>query len=242
MILENRDMKYAKYGVALLFLLYLFVFGIEGLGIYLTGVFNGDVSFLYFMYLILYSLLLIAILFWFKRQKIATHSNRQKWKWSYLGYFALVLLWFFFERWVLQTFQDSLVPVVHQTKLPSSIYLNGPGISGTLFFVLATVTSPMIEEFIFRGYLMNVFFKESKFHLDILLSGFLFAVFHLIHQYRDPVTFALYFCSGFFFAAVYKKTKDIRLPIFLHAFSNFLTFWKPIWIFVYNYIYWHFLV
>ena len=36
-------MKYAKHGVALLFLLYLFVFGIEGLGIYLTGVFNGDV-------------------------------------------------------------------------------------------------------------------------------------------------------------------------------------------------------
>ena len=235
-------MKYAKHGVALLFLLYLFVFGIEGLGIYLTGVFNGDVSFLYFMYLILYSLLLIAILFWFKRQKIATHSNRQKWKWSYLAYFALVFLWFFFERWVLQAFQDLLVPVVRQTKLPTSIYLNGLGISATLFFVLATVTSPMIEEFIFRGYLMNVFFKESKFHLDVLLSGFLFAVFHLIHQYRDPITFSLYFCSGLFLATVYKKHKDIRLPIFLHGFSNFLTFWKPIWIFIFNYIYWHFLV
>ena len=235
-------MKYAKQGVALLFLLYLFVFGIDGLGIYLTRVFNGDLSFLYFMYLILYSLLLIAILFWLKKQKIDFRSNKQKWKWSYLRYFALVILWFFFERWVLQTFQDLLVPVVHQTKLPSSIYLNGPGISGTLFFILATVTSPMIEEFIFRGYLMNVFFKESKFHLDVLLSGFLFAAFHLIHQYRDPVTFALYFCSGLFFAAVYKKYKDIRLPIFLHGFSNFLTFWKPIWIFIFNYIYWHFLV
>jgi caax amino protease family len=236
------DMKYARHGVALLLLLYLFVFGIDGLGIYLTGVFNGDVSFLYFMYLILYSLLLITILFWFKRQKIATCSNKQKWKWSYLAYFALVFLWFFFERWVLQAFQDLLVPVVRQTKLPTSIYLNGLGISATLFFVLATVTSPMIEEFIFRGYLMNVFFKESKFHLDVLLSGFLFAVFHLIHQYRDPITFSLYFCSGLFLAAVYKKHKDIRLPIFLHGFSNFLTFWKPIWIFIFNYIYWHFLV
>ena len=235
-------MKYAKHGVALLLLLYLFVFGIDGLGIYLTGVFNGDVSFLYFMYLILYSLLLIAILFWLKKQKIDFRSNKQKWKWSYLRYFALVILWFFFERWVLQTFQDLLVPVVRQTKLPTSIYLNGPGISSTLFFVLATITSPMIEEFIFRGHLMNAFFKESKFHLDVLLSGFLFAAFHLIHQYRDPVTFALYFCSGLFFAAVYKKHKDIRLPIFLHGFSNFLTFWKPIWIFIFNYIYWHFLV
>ena len=68
-------MKYAKHGVALLFLLYLFVFGIEGLGIYLTGVFNGDVSFLYFIYLILYSLLLIGILLWFKRQKIVFCSG-----------------------------------------------------------------------------------------------------------------------------------------------------------------------
>ena len=194
------------------------------------------------MYLILYSLLLIAILFWLKKQKIDFRSNKQKWKRSYLRYFALVILWFFFERWVLQTFQDLLVPVVRQTKLPTSIYLNGPGISSTLFFVLATITSPMIEEFIFRGYLMNVFFKESKFHLDVLLSGFLFAVFHLIHQYRDPITFSLYFCSGLFLAAVYKKHKDIRLPIFLHGFSNFLTFWKPIWIFIFNYIYWHFLV
>lgn len=235
-------MKYAKLGVAILFLLVLFMFGIEGLGIYLTGVFNGDLSFLYFMYLILYSLLLIAILFWLKKQKIDFRSNKQKWKRSYLRYFALVILWFFFERWVLQTFQDLLVPVVRQTKLPTSIYLNGPGISSTLFFVLATVTSPMIEEFIFRGYLMNVFFKESKFHLDVLLSGFLFAVFHLIHQYRDPITFSLYFCSGLFLAAVYKEHKDIRLPIFLHGFSNFLTFWKPIWIFIFNYIYWHFLV
>ena len=235
-------MKYAKRGVAILFLLVLFMFGIEGLGIYLTGVFNGDLSFLYFMYLILYSLLLIAILFWLKKQKIDFRSNKQKWKWSYLRYFALVILWFFFERWVLQTFQDLLVPVVRQTKLPTSIYLNGPGISSTLFFVLATITSPMIEEFIFRGYLMNAFFKESKFHLDVLLSGFLFAAFHLIHQYRDPVTFSLYFCSGLFFATVYKKYKDIRLPIFLHGFSNFLTFWKPIWIFIFNYIYWHFLV
>ena len=195
-------MKYAKHGVALLFLLYLFVFwGLRAFGIYLTGVFNGDVSF----FIHLFDSLLFAShrhSIWLKRQKIVVRSNIQKWKWHYLGYFSLVLLWFFVERWVLQTFQDLLVPVVHQTKLPSSIYLNGPGISGTLFFVLATVTSPMIEEFIFRGYLMNVFFKESKFHLDVLLSGFLFAAFHLIHQYRDPVTFSLYFCLGIFFATV----------------------------------------
>ena len=52
----------------------------------------------------------------------------------------------------------------------------------------------------------------------------------------------LYFIFGLFVAAVYKKHRDLRLVILLHSFSNFLVYWKPIWIFIYNYIYWHFLV
>ncbi|KXT78559.1 CPBP family glutamic-type intramembrane protease [Streptococcus sp. DD13] len=89
--------------------------------------------------------------------------------------------------------------------------------------------------------LFKLFDLAQTDFLRIDNHGF-FLTFHLIHQYRDSVTFSLYFCSELFFAAVYKKIKDIRLPIFLHAFSNFLTFWKPIWIFIFNYIYWHFLV
>ena len=58
-----------KHGLAFTVPVIFICFGIEGLGIYLTGVFNGDVSFLYFIYLILYSLLLIGILLWFKGRR-----------------------------------------------------------------------------------------------------------------------------------------------------------------------------
>ena len=119
--------------------------------------------------------------------------------------------------------------------------INPDVISVSTFF--STYFSKTVKNADIISFIKGLFnFYRSKIHLDVLLSGFLFAAFHLIHQYRDPVTFALYFCSGLFFAAVYKKSKDIRLPIFLHGFSNFLTFWKPIWIFIYNYIYRHFLV
>ena len=128
--------------------IYLFL-GLKVLVSTLTGVFNGDVSFLYFMYLILYSFTTSSpFYFWFKRQKIATHSNRQKWKWSYLNYFVWCFFGSFFERWVLQTFQICLFLSFiklncHPLFIPKWAWYFGYSV-----FVLATVTSPMIEEFI----------------------------------------------------------------------------------------------
>lgn len=52
----------------------------------------------------------------------------------------------------------------------------------------------------------------------------------------------IYFIGGVFFAEIYKKHRDLRLVILLHSFSDFLICWKPLWIFIYNFIYWHFLV
>ncbi|HEU7681499.1 TPA: hypothetical protein VWD07_000846 [Streptococcus pneumoniae] len=42
------------------------------------------------------------------------------------------------------------------------------------------------------------------------------------------------------FALVYRSTDNLRLTILCHSFFNFLNHAKPIWIFVYNYIYYHF--
>ncbi|MFQ7323279.1 MAG: hypothetical protein ACLRPC_01580 [Streptococcus sp.] len=96
-------MKYAKHGLALLFLLYLFVFGIEGLGIYLTGVFNGDLSFLYF---ILFDSLLFcfSLAFFIVVQKTEDSHSFQytEMEVALSGVFALVLfvVLLFVERWV----------------------------------------------------------------------------------------------------------------------------------------------
>ncbi|MDG8295857.1 CPBP family glutamic-type intramembrane protease [Streptococcus pneumoniae] len=49
-----------------------------------------------------------------------------------------------------------------------------------------------------------------------------------------------YSLIGFFFALVYRSTDNLRLTILCHSFFNFLNHAKPIWIFVYNYIYYHF--
>ncbi|VTS72836.1 metal-dependent CAAX amino terminal membrane protease [Streptococcus australis] len=66
---------------------------------------------------------------------------------------------------------------------------------------------------------------------------------------RNKVAKIIAIVIVFIFGGAYiynKLTKPSLCPktakLYQHGFSNFLTFWKPIWIFIYNYIYWHFLV
>ncbi|WP_257639476.1 CPBP family intramembrane glutamic endopeptidase [Streptococcus pneumoniae] len=59
----------------------------------------------------------------------------------------------------------------------------------------------------------------------------------MILSHRDPISLLYYSLIGFFFALVYRSTDNLRLTILCHSFFNFLNHAKPIWIFVYNYIY-----
>lgn len=141
-------------------------------------------------------------------------------------------------------FQNYIVPAPDDLlpRLPDSVFLQGTGIVVFLKFVQSIMTGPILEELLCRAYVMNTFFKNSRFHLDVLVSALLFSGLHLAFVFRDPISFLLFFVGGVFLAEIYKKHRDLRLVILLHAFYNFLPYWKPIWIFVYNYIYWHFLV
>lgn len=87
---------------------------------------------------------------------------------------------------------------------------------------------------------MNTFFPKSKYYLDVILSAIIFGISHLILSHRDPISLLYYSLIGFFFALVYRSTDNLRLTILCHSFFNFLNHAKPIWIFVYNYIYYHF--
>ncbi|HGQ5948788.1 TPA: CPBP family glutamic-type intramembrane protease [Streptococcus pneumoniae] len=62
----------------------------------------------------------------------------------------------------------------------------------------------------------------------------------MILSHRDPISLLYYSLIGFFFALVYRSTDNLILTILCHSFFNFLNHAKPIWIFVYNYIYYHF--
>ena len=220
----------------------LFVLEFAAVGI--TTLFNGSASFFICIQMILRSSLIIALVLWMKKKGILVSFYGSKWKWSYLFYFLMVIFYSVVSKWVITAFQDQIVfaPDTVMIKLPDSVYLKGLGISIILEFAASVILAPISEELFYRSYLMNCFFKNNRFHLDILLSASLFSVVHFVYRFRDPITLTIYFIFGLFVAVVYKKHRDLRLVILLHSFSNFLAYWKPIWIFIYNYIYWHFLV
>lgn len=236
--------KYLKHVIAILMILFVNGFIIDKISVSITTFFNGSLTFLILCDIILLIFLIIGIILWMKIEKIPLNFKSSKWKWFYLYLFILVALLKLAEMWLKNKFSDLIIPAtpIIQTKLPDSVYLKGVGYSQILYFLISVALAPILEEFIFRAYLMNTFFKNNKHHLDVLLSGVLFGVAHMITSYRDPLSFLIYIVYGLFFAGIYKKYKDIRLVILLHSFNNFLVYWQVIWIFIYNYIYWHLLV
>lgn len=85
--------------------------------------------------------------------------------------------------------------------------------------VLAVFVAPLVEELIFRGIILNYFFKEGPWWFNVIISGVLFGYFHV---YQDFQIFALiqYSLMGISLAVVYKKTKQIQYSIATHMLNN----------------------
>lgn len=107
-------------------------------------------------------------------------------------------------------------------------------------FFLPVRVAPLLEEIFYRGYLMNVLFPKSKYYLDVILSALLFAASDLILVERSLVVFTLFTLMGLFLGLTYRFTRNIYLTIFCHSMVNFISWGALLWIFLYNYIYYHF--
>lgn len=81
----------------------------------------------------------------------------------------------------------------------------------------AVVLNPIAEELIFRGVVMNFFFKDNSFWAPIILSGVLFT---LEHSSTNIISYLIYFYLGAVFAYIYRKTGNITNTMVLHAFNN----------------------
>ena len=188
--------------------------------------------------------LLIFFLFvlWLKKKKMLFIFEKKIWNWStifylFAGYVVYQILGNFWARYAHlinhRNIHDEYFTVVLSNGQPTFL-------STILSFVLPVIIGPIFEETLDRGYFMNTFFPKSKYYLDVILSGLIFGLSHLILSHRDPISLLYYSLIGLFFALVYRYTSNIRLTILCHSFFNFLNHAKPIWIFIYNYIYYHF--
>ena len=191
--------------------------------------------------------LLLSFIYWLKKKKMLYIVENESWKWSTNFYLLVALVATYFDRQLVDAFQLQFHYLIDNKyifqDLLSILYSNGQPtfLSTVLSFSLTVVVGPILEELIHRGYFMNNFFPQSKYYLDVILSALIFGLSHLILTHRDPISFIIYSLGGFFYALVYRWTKNLKITILCHSFFNFLTYAKPIWIFVYNFIYYRFL-
>ncbi|WP_295745303.1 type II CAAX endopeptidase family protein [uncultured Limosilactobacillus sp.] len=83
----------------------------------------------------------------------------------------------------------------------------------------AVILTPIAEELIFRGALMNLFFKDGSVLWQVILSG---VVFGSEHASTNPVSFLIYVYLGMVLAVVYVKSGDIKNSMLLHALNNLI--------------------
>lgn len=115
------------------------------------------------------------------------------------------------------------VLVGHATVSQNQASINQTLATGTLtriaMFFLAVVIAPLIEETMFRGIVMNTWFKDNKYYADVLLSAILFGVFHTTAD-LSLATVTPYVVMGMVFALIYRKTGNLAVNIYTHMLYN----------------------
>ena len=102
-------------------------------------------------------------------------------------------------------------------------FIYEPIVVGTLYLVIqmimSTVTGPIAEEFIFRGFLLNRLIKKTNIWIGILISSAAFAAFHL--DYKILISTFLF---GIIASLLYLRTRNLLVPILIHMFHNSIVF------------------
>ena len=190
--------------------------------------------------------LLLLFIYWLKKKEMFYIFEKKTWTWSTLFSLLVSLVATYFVRQLVDTYQLQFHHLIDNKyifqDLISTLYSNGRPtfLSTVLSFILVVIIGPILEETLDRGYFMNTFFPKSKYYLDVIFSALIFGFSHLILSHRDPISLLYFSFFGFFFALVYRYTSNLRLTILCHCLFNFFNHAKPIWIFVYNYIYYRF--
>lgn len=95
---------------------------------------------------------------------------------------------------------------------------------GFLTYIICTgLLGPILEELLFRGIVFNKLKRFNKQMKSILLTSFIFALFH-----ANPIQMLYAFCLSFILIYVYEKYKNIKAPIIVHIASNIMNFFTCI--------------
>lgn len=89
-----------------------------------------------------------------------------------------------------------------------------------LMFILVAIIGPILEEIVFRGVFMKLFFPNYQL-LGAFISSVLFA---LAHYGTTPLEFITYFIPGIIFGLLAYRYKGVEYAVVYHIFMNSLAF------------------
>lgn len=91
-----------------------------------------------------------------------------------------------------------------------------------LMFIFAVVLAPVLEEILFRGYILTAFMEKMKNrYFAILLAALIFTSIHL---FFGPGLMVYIFFWSFIPIFLYLKTKNLYSAMFMHSLNNLLAY------------------
>ncbi len=171
------------------------------------------------VYLLLYEFIYICMLFFIYRKSIKDAFK------DYINNFKSYIKKYM-EYWSLAFGLMIISNVVITFILPNSIANNQEAINSIfkiapIYIIISSVLfAPIVEEFIFRFSLRNIFKSDKVF---IIISGFVFGALHVVSAFQswaDLAYIITYAIPGFVFAKALVDSKNIFVPISLHMFHN----------------------
>ncbi len=88
-----------------------------------------------------------------------------------------------------------------------------------MFFAILTIVAPIFEEMVCRGYLYAKLRQRHKFWPAASISGAIFALAHT-QYYAEPINLVSIFLLSLFLARSFEKTRNLWIPIIIHALHN----------------------
>lgn len=104
---------------------------------------------------------------------------------------------------------DRLIPYLEQISTDD-------GLSASYLFVIAVIVAPIVEEIVFRGYIMNKWVDKYSVKKGVIFSSLLFMVFHFSSLFIPQLLL------GLLCALVYVKYQNLFYAIFTHSLYNLL--------------------
>ncbi len=92
-----------------------------------------------------------------------------------------------------------------------------PNFNSIFYFFLMVIITPIIEEILYRGIILNLFLKKYSLKISLIVSSLIFAFVHI-----EISRFGYLFLSGMLFGFAYYKTKSIYTSIFIHFVINIM--------------------